>query len=86
MESLGTSQVKSGDELNWKGIRNRNGGAQQLEERKRRVGRNSRKARHDGGHDGFFMYRVSVAIFVIHALAWVERHQLDDLALEILHQ
>ena len=30
MESLGTSQVKSGDELNWKGIRNRNGGAQHL--------------------------------------------------------
>ena len=66
MESLGTSQVKSGNEVNWKGIRIRNGGAQQLEERKHRVGRiNRTRARHDGGHDGFLMYRVSVAIFAL---------------------
>ena len=36
--------------------------------RKHRIDRISTKARHDGGHDGFFMYRVSVAIF---ALAWI---------------
>lgn len=34
-----------------------------------------RRGRHDGGHDGFFMYRVSVAIFVMLVVGWVERHQ-----------
>ena len=44
------------------------------------MGRIRTKARHDGGHDGFFMYRVSVAIFDIFGIAWVERHQWMGLA------
>ncbi len=62
----------------WKGKRNR-GGAQQLKKTPDGQKQNQHKGeRHDGGHDGFFMYRVSVAIFAYFALAWIWRNPQVD--------